>query len=694
MRRALPWLLLLLAPLVFFPGVLQGEVISADDHLSVHPVFQEAPGGHVRHPALSDPALQFAALRRQVLDQLRQGEAPLWNPELYGGAPLLADGQSRAGWLGTWARLLLPEDIAQNLESIGILAGLALGVALLMRALGAGLAASLIAGLGALGLPYAQVWLLHPHASTYLLWPWLLLGLERLRAGGSPLGVALAVLGLGLGGHSETAAHGLLLGLAWGALRLRGRAAGLALGAALSGGLLAAPLWLPLAEQLTRSATAQAHGGNALVPAQLLDLIWPGWLGHPAGEGYRGAGVWADGALNPGLAVMALAALSLLLRPLAEGPPAVSGLQGALQTRPGLLLWGGWALALLAALGLRAGPINNARLGAEAALLLVLAAGLGAQRLLERAPRPRAMAVVLGGLVLASGLHARRLDQGTLPAAEHAPAPAPWAQALAARAEDAKVLGLGWVLQPNSGALAGLRDLRGYDLPVSRDTERLMALLNPQLQRPWFPVQSIDARTERLLAFAGVRFVVAEGGVPGLAPVDLGPAPVQVHALDDDAPRAWVASSAWSAPGPQEAAACVLQGRCNRGRPSVEGEALEGPARLERLAVEERGSTRHITLPPREAPGLVVNTESWAPGWTAEVDGQARAVLRVAGAFQGVRVAPGERTLVLRYRPAGWRWGWFLALWGVVGVVVTWRLRLRDMARPSRARGDRGVAPS
>ena len=80
------WLLigLLLLPLLYFPGVvLRGEVVSAQDHLSVHAVFQEEAGGEVAHPALSDPAVQFTAINQRVLDSWRSGNAPLWNPDIY-----------------------------------------------------------------------------------------------------------------------------------------------------------------------------------------------------------------------------------------------------------------------------------------------------------------------------------------------------------------------------------------------------------------------------------------------------------------------------------------------------------------------------------------------------------------------------------------------------------------------------------
>ena len=119
-----------------FPGALPGpRVVSADDHLTVHHAFQDArAGGTVHHPHLSDPALQFKALQRRTVASLRRGEAPLWNPDLYAGAPLLADGQSMPASPVTWLRALLPEDLAQDLGVSWVLLWLGLGTALLAAA--------------------------------------------------------------------------------------------------------------------------------------------------------------------------------------------------------------------------------------------------------------------------------------------------------------------------------------------------------------------------------------------------------------------------------------------------------------------------------------------------------------------------------------------------------------------------------
>ena len=78
-------------------------------------------------------------------------------------------------------------------------------------------------------------------------------------------------------------------------------------------------------------------------------------------------------------------------------------------------------------------------------------------------------------------------------------------------------------LIPNTASLAHLRVLRGYDLPVSRQTRQLMAGLQSPPQSPWFPIKTQPS--EALLSFANVRAVVTDSQ--------------QIEWLDKDSPRAW-----------------------------------------------------------------------------------------------------------------------------------------------------------
>jgi hypothetical protein len=52
---------------------------------------------------------------------------------------------------------------------------------------------------------------------------------------------------------------------------------------------------------------------------------------------------------------------------------------------------------------------------------------------------------------------------------------------------------------------------------------------------------------------------------------------------------------------------------------------------------------------------FVVLADTWFPGWTAEVDGQAASLFRVNQLTRGVVVPAGRHRVTMRYVPEGWR---------------------------------------
>ncbi|MCH2171581.1 YfhO family protein [Myxococcota bacterium] len=67
-------------------------------------------------------------------------------------------------------------------------------------------------------------------------------------------------------------------------------------------------------------------------------------------------------------------------------------------------------------------------------------------------------------------------------------------------------------------------------------------------------------------------------------------------------------------------------------------------------------------------PGYLLLFDTWAPGWTAEVDGQVTPVLRANGMFRLVEVPSGASRVEFRYRPPGLVPGLVLA----IPALVSW----------------------
>lgn len=66
-----------------------------------------------------------------------------------------------------------------------------------------------------------------------------------------------------------------------------------------------------------------------------------------------------------------------------------------------------------------------------------------------------------------------------------------------------------------------------------------------------------------------------------------------------------------------------------------------------------------------DAPGLLLLTDAWYPGWHAFVDGQAVPLYQADGLFRGVFVPQGSHEVQFRFVSRSYEWGWRLSLCGL-----------------------------
>lgn len=71
-----------------------------------------------------------------------------------------------------------------------------------------------------------------------------------------------------------------------------------------------------------------------------------------------------------------------------------------------------------------------------------------------------------------------------------------------------------------------------------------------------------------------------------------------------------------------------------------------------------------------DAPGWLVLTDAWYPGWEATIDGNPAEVLPANYAFRAVRVEAGEQTVSLQFRPGSWVAGRLVSILGVFGALA------------------------
>lgn len=230
----------------------------------------------------------FARLAEQGL--------PEWNPDLWGGQPVLSNPNYAPFYPPTW--LVLAADPAYGFQIGFALHGLfaGLGAALLVRRLGGRASAAGLAAI-AFGMGGWMLGLVHAGRSYFGMawWPWLLIGAHavltaadrrgRRRAG---LGLAGAVAALALAGEPAT----LLVGIGTVALALllgearqpgaawRGAASG-ALGLAL-GAVAIVPAFARLAASARGSGLAYERATAwSFPPTRLVEIVFPRFFGDP-----------------------------------------------------------------------------------------------------------------------------------------------------------------------------------------------------------------------------------------------------------------------------------------------------------------------------------------------------------------------------------------------------------------------------
>jgi Bacterial membrane protein YfhO len=104
-------------------------------------------------------------------------------------------------------------------------------------------------------------------------------------------------------------------------------------------------------------------------------------------------------------------------------------------------------------------------------------------------------------------------------------------------------------------------------------------------------------------------------------------------------------------------------------RPLPADAVVTGSARIvqeipERLVVETEAA----------APGYLVVSDSFDPGWSATVDGKTATIYPAYCAFRAVYLSQGKHVVVFDYSPAGFKLGLAISLCGVLAGLVFWFL--------------------
>jgi hypothetical protein len=256
--------------------------------------------------------------------------------------------------------------------------------------------------------------------------------------------------------------------------------------------------------------------------------------------------------------------------------------------------------------------------------------------------------------------------------------PAPDAiRRLAENAGHNRMIATDEILAPNLALVYGLRDLRGYDFPIDARLatlfqklgwigERASIVLLPR--RFVFPCMAPSLQS--VLDKACVRFLysnlrrdgLAICDVPGREPtppawplVQFGPGEDAVYENTTAYPRSYFARKVTTASSEAALEALLTIAHDLRQESFVEspleGADLDPNSATGTVTIEVDGDEQVVLRTESDAPGLLVLSDRYDPGWRVEIDDRPATPLRANYLFRGVVVPAGSHVVRWTYRP-------------------------------------------
>jgi hypothetical protein len=325
---------------------------------------------------------------------------------------------------------------------------------------------------------------------------------------------------------------------------------------------------------------------------------------------------------------------------------------------------------------------------------LLFAVGVGAALLAVRRWPERRTWIAVGVVVLAA-LDMLHFATGYQPMApsDAIPPRTPAIAFLQRHRDDGRILGISSVLANDWALTYGLRDVRGYDPPQpSVRFYRLWKVAEAE-QLDWTPfsIESLSPVAMQVASVLGARYVATGAGVElptrgtGSLHVAYDGRDARIFENARAMPRAIVAPRVRVVPGEDRARALLADPAFDPRQEvvvertdaaAVAGVASAGagfgavggsPGSVSVADPSNALVTIHARLARR---GLVVLNDSWAAGWTVQVDGHAAQAVRVDDVMRGVVVPAGSHRVEWRYRVPGLRAGVVLSLLALLGMAA------------------------
>lgn len=234
------------------------------------------------------------------------------------------------------------------------------------------------------------------------------------------------------------------------------------------------------------------------------------------------------------------------------------------------------------------------------------------------------------------------------------------------------------VMNANSAMPFGIQDIRGYDSIIAKQYVEYMSALAPQDELLYNRVAAFYEYTplrSNLLDLLNVKYILTTRAVPFENYPLVYDGELKIYENPNVLPRAFLVNRARvfenrdellrALPSADVRSEVLLEASAPPALPSQgEGVAVASPA------FEKYTGSEVILKTNVQAPSYLVLTDTYFPGWIAQIDGQDTPMYRANGNFRAVVVPEGEHTVRFKYSPISFRVGSVLSLLAVIAVLL------------------------
>ncbi len=227
------------------------------------------------------------------------------------------------------------------------------------------------------------------------------------------------------------------------------------------------------------------------------------------------------------------------------------------------------------------------------------------------------------------------------------------------------------VFNPNVGMFYNIADIRGYDSIIPKQYADLMGLLAPQdelLDNRIAPFYNPDPLSSPILNLLNVKYVLTTRPLPNAGYTLVYDGEIKIYRNDRVLPRAFMVPQARVIPD-----STALLAQMKTFDPAREvlldqdpGVPATAACASKPVSIDQYTGDEVIVQSSQSCAGWLVLSDSYFPGWLAQIDGNDAPLYRADYNFRAVYVPAGDHTIRFKYSPLSFRVGGIASFLGAM----------------------------